>query len=349
MRELQNALKNCRENLPNGGAIGFFGYETVRQIEPRAFGQTKPNELQTPDARWVFYEKIVETSQPEIEYSKSANVCVQSSDFSLDYQKSIAQILDFIARGDIYQANYTQRFERELLCSPLELYERLRAQNPSPFAAFLEWDDFALVSNSPEKFLSLKDRVLEAQPIKGTMRRGANENEDAKLKLQLQLSPKDRAENVMIVDLLRNDLGRVCEYGSVHVPALFSVQTFANLHHLVSTVRGTLRSNCDAIDAIRACFPCGSITGAPKIRAMQILDELETARRGAAMGAIGVLKFNGGMELNVAIRTITCVKNRAFFHVGGGIVADSVVEDEFAEMQLKARAIEAALKKDLEA
>jgi para-aminobenzoate synthetase component 1 len=264
-----------------------------------------------------------------------------------EYVKAIARILEFIAAGDIYQANYTQRFFRVLPCSPRELYERLRAHNPSPFAAFLEWDDFAVVSNSPEKFLSLRNRVLEARPIKGTTRRGQNREEDERLRQQLHSNAKDRAENVMIVDLLRNDLGRVCEFGSVSVPSLFEVQTFPALHHLVSTVHGTLREDCDAVDAIRAAFPCGSITGAPKIRAMQILDELEPVRRGIAMGAIGYFAFNGDMDWNVAIRTVTCKNGQAFFHAGGGIVADSNPRDEYAEMRLKASAIEAALNTDI--
>ena len=352
LHELQRALDWCKTAYPNGGAIGFSSYEFARQIEPRAFVQLKPNDLKIPDARWVFYDEIIDQTQPNIE--SQANIENSNLDAAPSlgrtacaptktYEDAIDKILDFIARGDVYQANYTQRFERALPCSPTQLYEKLRARNPAPFAAFLEFDDFSVVSNSPEKFLSLQDRVLEAQPIKGTIARGRDEAEDDELKLQLRHSAKDQAENVMIVDLLRNDLGRVCEFGSVHVPALFEVQTFANLHHLVSTVRGTLRPNCDAIDAIRAAFPCGSITGAPKIRAMQVLDELETKPRGVAMGAIGLLRFNGDMELNVAIRTVTCVNNKAYFHVGGGIVADSVAIDEYEEMQLKASAIENAL------
>ncbi len=350
--ELQRALSWCRESFPNGSALGFLSYDLARQIEPRAFATTKLDELQIPDARLVFYEELLNQSQPSIEdanLSQSSGRMARagtlnSENLTPQYQTSIAQILEWIAAGDIYQANYTQRFTQPLPCSPAQLYERLRAQNPAPFAAFLEWDDLAIVSNSPEKFLSLKNRVLEAQPIKGTMRRGRDSQEDEALKRQLQFSPKDRAENVMIVDLLRNDLGRVCEYGSVHVPELFEVQTFPTLHHLVSTVRGTLRANCDAIDAIRACFPCGSITGAPKIRAMQILDELENVRRGVAMGAIGYFAFDGDMEWNVAIRTVTCKNGHAFFHVGGGIVADSHAQNEYEEMQLKAQAIRQALR-----
>ncbi len=175
------------------------------------------------------------------------------------------------------------------------------------------------------------------------MRRGATPNEDEYSKEALRNSTKDRAENVMIVDLLRNDLGRVCKWGSVRVPQLFEVQSFPTLHHLVSTVAGELRPEFDDVDAMRACFPCGSITGAPKIRAMQIIDELEPVRRGVAMGAIGYFGFNGDMDWNVAIRTITCKNDTAYFHVGGGIVADSTPQDEYSEMLLKERALRAAL------
>lgn len=195
---------------------------------------------------------------------------------------------------------------------------------------------------SPRPFVTHRG-VLQAQPIKGTARRGATQSEDEYSKEALRNSVKDRAENVMIVDLLRNDLGRVCKWGSVRVPQLFEVQSFPTLHHLVSSVSGELRAECDGVDAMRACFPCGSITGAPKIRAMQIIDELEPARRGAAMGAIGYFGFNGDMDWNVAIRTVTCKNNTAYFHVGGGIVADSAAQDEYSEMLLKAQALRAAL------
>ncbi|HVF84956.1 MAG TPA: aminodeoxychorismate synthase component I [Abditibacteriaceae bacterium] len=345
LEELQNALRWCKNEYSNGGALGFLAYDLARQIEPRAFRSSKQNDLPVPDARLVWYEELHNEPQPPIEHSDVAREDSKPEKQRPNpaYERAIAQILELIAAGDIYQANYTQRFSCALPCSPRELYERLRAQNPSPFGALLEWDDLAIVSNSPEKFLSLKNRVLEAQPIKGTMARGGNADEDEALKAQLHLSAKDRAENVMIVDLLRNDLGRVCEYGSVRVPELFAVQTFPTLHHLVSTVRGTLRANCDAVNAIRACFPCGSITGAPKIRAMQIIDELESVRRGAAMGALGCFAFNGDMHWNVAIRTVTCLNGQAFFNVGGGIVADSEVGSEYAEMQLKAAALKRAL------
>ena len=191
--------------------------------------------------------------------------------------------------------------------------------------------------------MRLRGREVLAQPIKGTIKRGDTPGEDAALQTELLNSAKNRAENVMIVDLVRNDLGRVCEFGSVQVPKLCEVQTFPTLHHLVSDVTGTLRADCDGLDLLRAAFPCGSITGAPKIRSMQIIDELEPVRRGAAMGAIGYIDFNGDMDWNVAIRTITCKNNTAYFHVGGGIVADSEAQSEHDEVMLKAQALQAAL------
>ena len=210
---------------------------------------------------------------------------------------------------------------------------------PAIRGALLEWRDFSIVSDSPETFLTLRNGVLEARPIKGTIRRGCDAADDNARKTQLLNSAKDRAENVMIVDLMRNDLGRVCEFGTVHVPQLYQIETFPTLHHGVSVVRGRLRAGLDGLDAFIAAFPCGSITGAPKIRAMQIINELENVPRGASMGAIGYFGFDGAMEWSVAIRTATLVENRAYFNVGGGIVADSDAEAEYDEMRLKARAL----------
>ncbi|MDQ3812549.1 MAG: aminodeoxychorismate synthase component I [Armatimonadota bacterium] len=342
--EIQRALRWCHEHVgPAGAAIGFVSYDAARQIEPRAFAaNSPPDDLNVPDVRLVFCETVIPTAdfKPTRQDTLSArSLRTQDSGLSTSYYNTIRRIQEYIAAGDIYQANLTQRFEATLSCSPRELYERLYAAHPMPFSALLEWDDLAVVSNSPERFLSLKDRHLLAQPIKGTIRRGATREEDEQLKLALLRSTKDRAENVMIVDLLRNDLGRVCEWGSVQVPRLFEVQTFPTLHHLVSTVTGTLRDDLDGVAAFRAAFPCGSITGAPKIRAMQIIDELEPVRRGIAMGAIGYFGFDGSMEWNVAIRTAICQAGRVYFHVGGGIVADSDPSAEGEEMLLKARAL----------
>jgi para-aminobenzoate synthetase component 1 len=329
-------------NSPTGGAIGFISYDFARQLEPRAFGSSAPDDLQIPDIRLTFFDHI-ERSAVRGQQSALTSPTPQAQKPKPQYLAAVAQIQDYIAAGDIYQANLTQRFEASLPYSPVQLYERLNALNGAPFSALLEWDDLAIVSNSPERFLCLRGREVLAQPIKGTIRRGQTPQEDEALKNELENSAKNRAENVMIVDLLRNDLGRVCEFGSVQVPRLCDVQTIPTLHHLVSDASGTLRVDLDGLDLINACFPCGSITGAPKIRAMQIIDELEPVRRGVAMGAIGYIGFNGDMEWNVAIRTITCKNDTAYFHVGGGIVADSEAQSEHDEVMLKAQALMAAL------
>lgn len=344
LHTLRHALQETQVNAPHGGAIGFISYDFARQLEPRAFGENPaPNDLQIPDIRLTFFKNLKRTPISSQAPKPTQNSKQKNQNSTIEYLADVTRIQQYIAAGDIYQANLTRRFEAPLPCPPSQLYERLCALNPAPFAALLEWDDLAIVSNSPERFLRLRGREVLAQPIKGTMRRGATAKEDEDLKHELKNSVKNRAENVMIVDLLRNDLGRVCDYGTVHVPQLCAVQTFPTLHHLVSDVTGTLRDNCDSLDLLCACFPCGSITGAPKIRAMQIIDELEPVRRGAAMGAIGYFHFNGNMEWNVAIRTITCKNDTAYFHVGGGIVADSEPQDEHNEVMLKAAALKAAL------
>ncbi len=343
LEELRRALTWSHERFPDGAAIGFIAYDFARQLEPRAFAQNSPpDDLQIPDVRLTFCANVQRSagSDQQSETSRPASSIQHPAS---DYLTSVKAIQEFIAAGDIYQANLTRRFEAPLPCSPAALYERLRAAHPMPFSALLEWDDLAIVSNSPERFLRLRGRELLAQPIKGTIRRGETPEHDAALQTELQNSAKNRAENVMIVDLLRNDLGRVCEYGSVRVPRLCAIQTFPTLHHLVSDVTGLLRDDCDALDVMRAAFPCGSITGAPKIRAGQIIDELEPVRRGAAMGAIGYFSFGGDSEWNVAIRTITSKNDTAYFHVGGGIVADSEAQSEHDEVMLKAQALIGAL------
>lgn len=349
LAEVQRALRWARQHIGSAGAaIGFISYDCARQLEPRAFGVASPtDDLDVPDIRLAFCKQLEISATPLTNRSAPLAPGRQSPPkaelANAAYLATVTQIQGYIAAGDIYQANLTQRFTAPLPCSPHALYEQLRQAHPMPFTALLEWDDIAIVSNSPERFLKLEGRHLTAQPIKGTMRRGQTKVEDARFKQNLRDSIKDRAENVMIVDLLRNDIGRVCEYGTVAVPQLCAAATFPTLHHLVSTVTGTLREGLDGVDAVRAAFPCGSITGAPKIRAMQIIDELELVRRGVAMGALGYFGFDGDMEWNVAIRTITCMEDTAYFHVGGGIVADSVPEAEYAEMMLKAKALRAAL------
>lgn len=282
-----------------------------------------------------------------------------SSNFTREeYTSAVRRIKEHIYAGDIYQANLTQQFTCPLDAgdqSAARVFLRLRRAHPASFAAYLQRRDDTVVSASPERFLRVsfdegdeanereEARRVEAWPIKGTRARGATPEEDARLKRELQRSAKDTAENVMIVDLLRNDLGRVCRYGSVEVAALCEVQEHPTLFHLVSKVRGTLREEVTAGALLRATFPCGSITGAPKLRAMEIIDACESARRGLSMGAIGYFSFDGGIDLSVAIRTMVLSNGAARFNVGGGIVAESDPAAEYEESLLKARALFSAL------
>jgi para-aminobenzoate synthetase component 1 len=267
------------------------------------------------------------------------------------YIKTIKRAKQYIAAGDIYQVNLSQRFTADLNIHPYDLYTRLRTRNPAPFAAYLNFDDVAIVSSSPERFLQFfaDTRMVYTRPIKGTRPRGATPEEDAKLADELVNSEKDRAELIMIVDLERNDLGRVCEIGSVHVPELIVLEKYPTVYHLVSTVAGKLPKEKDRIDLLKATFPGGSITGAPKIRSMEIIDELEPTKRSVYTGAIGYLSFTGNMDLNIVIRTFICptlkrgVNGKAYFQVGGGIVADSDPEKEYQETLDKARALFDAL------
>lgn len=259
------------------------------------------------------------------------------------YCGAVQRAIDYIYAGDIYQVNLSQRFAAEFTGDPAELYRRLRAINPAPFASFLNFRDVAVVSSSPERFLKLTDGVVETRPIKGTRPRGRTPEEDQALREELVNSVKDRAELVMIVDLERNDLGRVCQPGSVEVTELFTLEEYSTVYHLVATIKGRLKVDKDVIDLLKASFPGGSITGAPKIRSMEIIEELEPAKRNIYTGSIGYLGFDGEADLNIVIRTIIIKDARAYFQVGGGIVADSIPEKEYQETLDKARALIEAL------
>ncbi|MBL8183630.1 MAG: aminodeoxychorismate synthase component I [Blastocatellia bacterium] len=267
------------------------------------------------------------------------------------YIDAVEMIKEFIRSGDTYQTNLTQQLTVEVPIglTAFEIFKRLRAQHPAPFGAFIERGGSSVVSASPERFFRIADNSVTTSPIKGTIRRGADLDEDQRLRSELMASEKDRAENTMIVDLLRNDLGRICTYGSVKVESLCDVEEHPSLFHLVSTISGELRSNVSFSEIIRAVFPCGSITGAPKIRTMEIIDQIETADRGLSMGSIGIYIPEGfpglepAIQLNVAIRTMVIKDKRAVFNVGGGIVIDSDPECEFAESMLKAAALLSAI------
>jgi para-aminobenzoate synthetase component 1 len=251
--------------------------------------------------------------------------------------------IDYIHAGDCFQVNLAQRLIHPLTSPPLELYERLRTRNAAPFAGYLDLGEFVIASASPERFLRLANGEVETRPIKGTRPRGIYPMEDMARSDDLRDSLKDRAENVMIVDLLRNDLGRVCEFGSIQVSAVCQLESFQYVHHLVSEIRGRLRPGQDAVDLLRATFPGGSVTGAPKIRAMEIIAELEGVARGPYCGCLGYLGFDGSMDLNLLIRTMVLGKGWIQFSVGGGIVADSVPEREYEETWHKAAGMLRAL------
>jgi len=280
----------------------------------------------------------------EPSFSSSLEPVTLKGNFSHpEYVAAVEKAREYIIAGDIFEVNLSQRFEAELRIVPDELYLRLRKLNPAPFASYLGFDELKVVSASPERFLRLNGDRVETRPIKGTRPRGRTPEEDQALANQLKASLKDRAENIMIVDLERNDLGRVCRFGSVQVTELAILEVFPTVFHLTSTVMGRLREGKNGIDLLRAAFPGGSITGAPKVRAMEIIDELEPTRRSVYTGSIGYLGFNGNLDLNIAIRTFLVKGERAYFQVGGAVVYDSDPEAEYRETLDKGRALVDAL------
>jgi para-aminobenzoate synthetase len=357
------------------GFAGYFGYELKAECEAIA---SPPAE--TPDAAFVFADRLVaidhhadrtyllaltdpgERSSAERWLRDTADVVsdleplsapVETQSVRLDlvldrprqrYLEEIATCRELLAAGDTYEVCLTNRAVADTVEDPFLLYRHLRRLNPAPFAAYLRFGDLAVLSSSPERFLRVEpDGGVEAKPIKGTRRRDQDPVEDARLAELLREDAKCRAENVTIVDLIRNDLGRVCRFGSVGVSSLFEVETYETVHQLVSTVRGRLRPELGAVDCIRACFPPGSMTGAPKLRTMEILDELEGRPRGVYSGAIGYLGLGGGADLSVAIRTIVAAPERTSIGAGGAIVLDSDPEAEYEEMVLKLQAPARAL------
>jgi para-aminobenzoate synthetase component 1 len=261
-----------------------------------------------------------------------------------EYLATVRRAIEYVHAGDCFQVNVAQRLLAPARLAPLELFGRLRARNPAPFAGYFDLGDFVIASASPERFLRVEHGHVETRPIKGTRPRGKTPKEDRARAAELLASAKDRAENVMIVDLLRNDLGRVCAYGSVCVGALCRLESHPYVHHLVSDVYGTLRPECGPVDLVRAAFPGGSVTGAPKVRAMEIIAELEGVARGPYTGALGYIGFDGTMDTSLLIRTFTHGKGWLSFSVGGGIVADSQPEREYDETWHKAEGLLRALR-----
>jgi para-aminobenzoate synthetase component 1 len=259
------------------------------------------------------------------------------------YLAAVRRAIDYVHAGDCFQVNLSQRLLHPAALASLELYGRLRERNPAPFAGYLDVGDFVIASASPERFLGVEKGQVETRPIKGTRPRGKTPEEDARQRDELLHSAKDRAENVMIIDLLRNDLGRVCAYGSVRVPAVCRLESYRTVHHLVSEVVGRLRPGLGPIDLLRAAFPGGSVTGAPKVRAMEIIAELEPTARGPYCGSLGYVGFDGSMDTSILIRTFTIGRGWSQFPVGGGIVADSSPEAEYEETLHKAEGLLRAL------
>lgn len=373
---VEYALPAQRGGLPFlGGAMGYLSYDLGRAFE--RLPETTHRKDDFPEILLGLFDKVIAFDHEE----KSLALCVSDpqkkgeahlrrsldhlqylletakpcpterfaarelkSDFTRQgYQEAVEQVLRYIETGDIYQANLSQAFEFKWSGSALELYQRLRQISPAPFAAFLNLGERWVLSNSPERFLRLQGSTIETRPIKGTRPRGTTPVEDGRLADELKISAKDRAELLMIVDLERNDLGRVARFGSVTVDEMAIVESYANVHHLVATVTAQIRPEQRAVDLIRAAFPGGSITGAPKIRAMEIIEELEPRRRSLYTGALGYIGFDGNMDLNITIRSILLSGENGVFQVGGGIVADSNPALEYEETLHKAGKIIQAL------
>ncbi|MGB2854914.1 MAG: aminodeoxychorismate synthase component I [Dehalococcoidia bacterium] len=376
------AIDPCPCPIPFvGGAVGYFSYDLCHFIE--RLPMTVIDDLNLPECYLAFYDAIIafdhfegktyvaSTGFPEMDEDKRKararerlgelrDIIVEAPcsevassekkvmqlrcNFTHEgYVEAVAAAREYICAGDIFQVNLSQRFEADLPIPPYDLYRRLRRINPAPFAAYFDFGDVAIASSSPERFLLVRGDHVETRPIKGTRPRGKSVEEDEALARELIQSVKDRAENVMIVDLERNDLGRVCRYGTVRVTELWTLEKYPTVFHLTSNVEGRLRQDKNRIDLLKATFPGGSITGAPKVRSMEIIDELEPTKRSVYTGSIGYLSFNGDMDINIVIRTFIIKDGRAYFQVGGGIVYDSEPEAEYVETMNKARALIEAL------
>jgi len=326
-------------------STGFPHLEEASRIKraKERLDELKATIAEAPCPETALSSKKVETPCSETALSSKKEVVLSSNFTREQYIRAVAAAREYICAGDIFQVNLSQRFDADLPISPYELYRRLRLINPAPFASYLNLDGVTVVSASPERFLRVEGDLVQTRPIKGTRPRRASVAEDEAMARELLSSVKDRAENVMIVDLERNDLGRVCRYGTVGVRELCLLETYATVFHLVSMVEGRLRQGKDRIDLLKATFPGGSITGAPKVRAMEIIDELEPTKRSVYTGSIGYLSFSGEMDINIVIRTFLVKDGRAYFQVGGGIVYDSDPEAEYIETLDKGRALVEAL------
>lgn len=365
---LKTALNHYLEPINNdyhlpfvGGAMGYFGYDLGRELE--ALPSHARRELTSKDAvvgiySWAIIvdhrqQRTALVAHPATSKEQLQQVYHQlhtdppgdearpgkftlSSAFKSnmpkqDYQQAFDRIKHYIEAGDCYQINLAQRFSARYQGEPWQAYQRLRQVAAAPYSGYMETADNAVLSLSPERFLNIANRRVTTSPIKGTMPRSSDPEQDQQLAQQLLHSAKDKSENLMIVDLLRNDLGKSCTPGSIQVDQLFELQSFATVHHLVSTISGQLDNGMEALDVLAQCFPGGSITGAPKVRAMEIIEELEADSRGVYCGSLGYISCDGQMDTNIAIRTLLCEQGNIYCWAGGGIVADSRCDSEYQE------------------
>jgi para-aminobenzoate synthetase component 1 len=360
-----------------GGALGYWGYDLGRHLE--RLPSLADDDLQLPEMCLGLYDwvlaydgdtglsclfstglpdgtleraearanEIMERLERESPLTRPTGfnvpVSLESNFTSATYEAAVRGVKEYLAAGDAYQVNLSQRFQAPFQGDPWSLYLKLRELNPAPFAAYLGFPEISVLSASPEEFLNLEQGRVRSRPIKGTRPVGATPEETERYSAELLSSDKERAENVMIVDLIRNDLGRVCNIGSVEVPSLLALEKHPTVLHLVTTVTGELLPSADAVDLLRSCFPGGSVTGAPKLRSMEIIEELEPVRRGVYCGAIGYISFGGGMGTSIAIRTLVLTGGQVYLQVGGGIVADSDPLAEYQETLQKGKGLRRSL------
>lgn len=358
-----------------GGLFGFISYDYVRYIEQ--LEETTADDLDTPDCFFQAFQEAAiydheekklwvlrlsgteENDEDKLDYMRrswlaAADEDLPSSDTytvtndikteeaswkQAEFAEAVEQVKEYIAQGDVFQANLSLRQGKPLRSDPFHIYRKLREINPSPYMGYFHTPDFQLVNGSPELLIKKRGEEASTRPIAGTRSRGLDEKADQELGIELLTTEKERAEHIMLVDLERNDLGRVCRFGSVEVDELMVIERYSHVMHIVSNVKGILAENMDVYDMIRATFPGGTITGAPKVRTMEIIEELEQVRRGVYTGSIGWIGYNGDTELNIAIRTMITKNGMAYVQAGAGIVIDSHAEAEYKECLKKAKAL----------
>ncbi|MEM3051385.1 MAG: anthranilate synthase component I [Candidatus Bathyarchaeia archaeon] len=349
-----------------GGAVGYISYDAIRYWEK--LQRKAPDDIGFPDVQFGFYDDgiVFDHKQRQAFYYYSSEdrftefeklikqpangeaVRHQQPKMNVtkeQFEESVKKAKEYIAAGDIFQVVLSKRYELHFTGDLIAFYRSLREINPSPYMYFLKTADRQIVGSSPEMLVRVDNRMAETFPIAGTRPRGANALENARLAKELLADPKERAEHVMLVDLARNDIGKVAKFGSVHVPEFMKVHRYSHVQHLVSHVTGVLREDKDCFDVLRAVFPAGTVSGAPKVRAMEIIEELEPTRRGPYAGAVGYFSYNGNADFAITIRTLFAYKRKAYIQAGAGIVADSVPEKEWFETNHKAEALMKALEK----